>query len=100
MYNSKYFDDVFIDIQEAKIWYKEQKEGLEGEFAFAIEKAIEQILKTPSAYSTRYKNIRIAHPKKFPYNIHFYIDEDLKTVVFTAIVHNKRNPKLAISRIV
>jgi hypothetical protein len=26
MYNFKYFDQVFIDVQEAKIWYKEQKE--------------------------------------------------------------------------
>nr|WP_315174470.1 type II toxin-antitoxin system RelE/ParE family toxin [uncultured Flavobacterium sp.] len=100
MYSSQYFDEVFTDIQETKIWYKEQKEGLEVEFAFAIEKAIEQVLKMPSAYSTRYKNVRIAHPKTFPYNIHFYIDEDSKTVVFTAIIHNKRNPKLAISRIV
>ncbi|TRX37013.1 plasmid stabilization system [Flavobacterium sp. ZT3R18] len=73
---------------------------MEVEFAFTIEKAIEQILKMPSAYSTRYKNVRIAHPKIFPYNIHFYIDETTKTVVFTAIIHNKRNPKLAISRIV
>lgn len=100
MYSSQYFDEVLIDIQETKIWYKEQKEGLEVEFAFAIEKAIEQVLKMPSAYATRYKNVRIAHPKTFPYNIHFYIDETDKTVVFTAIIHNKRNPKLAISRIV
>lgn len=65
MYNSQYFDQVFIDVQEAKVWYKEQKEGLEIEFAFAIEKAIEQILKMPLSYSIRYKKVRIAHPKNF-----------------------------------
>lgn len=99
MYNSQYLDEVFTDIQEAKIWYKEQKDGLEVEFAFAIEKAIEKVLKMPTAYSPRYKKVRIAHPKIFPYNIHFYIDEEYKTIVFTAIVHNKRNPKFAINRI-
>jgi mRNA-degrading endonuclease RelE of RelBE toxin-antitoxin system len=99
MYNSEYFDQVFADVQEAKIWYKEQKEGLEVEFAMAIEKAIEQVLKMPSAYSPRYKNVRIAHPKTFPYNIHFYVDEDSKTIVFTAIVHNKRESKIAINRV-
>ena len=57
MYSSQYFDEVFTDIQDAKIWYKEQNEGLEIEFAFAIEKAIEKILKIPSAYSPRYKNV-------------------------------------------
>ena len=40
MYTSQYFDQVFIEIQDVKIWYKEQKEGLEVEFASAIEKAI------------------------------------------------------------
>jgi hypothetical protein len=99
MYNLQYFDQVFTDVQEAKIWYKEQKEGLEVEFAIAIETAIQKILKMPSAYSPRYKNIRIAHPKTFPYNIHFYIDELNQTIVFTAIVHNKRNPKLARNRV-
>lgn len=94
-----YFDQVIADIQEAKIWYKEQKDGLEVEFALAIEKAIQQVLKMPSAYSIRYKNIRIAHPKTFPYNIHFYIDEACEIVVFTAIVHNKRDGKLAINRV-
>ena len=99
MYNSQYFDQVFTDIQEAKIWYKEQKEGLEIEFALSIERAIQKVLKMPTSYSTRYKNIRIAHPKTFPYNIHFYIDEVNEIVVFTAIIHNKREPKFAMNRV-
>ncbi len=99
MYSLIYFDQVITDVQEAKIWYKEQKEGLEIEFAVAIEKAIEQIVKMPNAYSTRYKNVRIAHPKTFPYNIHFYIDKLNKSIVFTAIVHNKREPNLAMNRV-
>ncbi len=99
MYNSHFFDQVFTDVQEAKIWYKEQKEGLEVEFAFAIEAAIQKILKMPTSYSPRYKKVRIAHPKTFPYNIHFYIDEVNETVVITAIVHNKRHPKFAMNRV-
>jgi hypothetical protein len=75
---------------------KNQKEGLEVEFA--IETALKQVLLMPSAYSPRYKNVRIANPKAFPYNIHFYIDQDAQTVVFIAIVHNKRDPQVAIKR--
>ncbi len=45
MYNLQYFDQVFTDIQEAKIWYKVQKEDLEVEFAIAIETAIQKVLK-------------------------------------------------------
>lgn len=99
MYNSQYFDQVFTDIQEAKIWYKEQKEGLEVEFALAIETAIQKVLKMPTAFSLRYKKVRIAHPKIFPFNIHFYIDKVNEILVFTAIVHNKRHTKFAMNRV-
>ncbi len=94
-----YFDEVEIDINEAKTWYKKQKEGLEVEFATAIEKVIEHIVKAPTTYSVHYKKIRIAHPKRFPYNIHFYIDDSNSSVVITAIIHSKRHPKVAMKRI-
>ena len=44
----KFFDEVHSDVHEAKPWYKEQTEGLEEEFATAIEKAIEIILEIPN----------------------------------------------------
>jgi mRNA-degrading endonuclease RelE of RelBE toxin-antitoxin system len=90
MYTPKYHKEVATDIHNAKIWYKEQQEGLEERFAFAIEEAIVKVLQMPSAYSIRHRNIRIAHPKIFPYNIHFYIDETNSYVVFIGVVHNKR----------
>ena len=97
MYKALYFEEVHNDIQKAKEWYKEQQDGLEIRFAICIEEAIMKILAMPTAYSIRYKNVRIAHPKTFPYNIHFYIDEK-KTVVIIAIVFNKRKDALKIKR--
>ena len=94
-YTVLYFDQVLDDVHQAKVWYKKQKDGLEIEFALSIEKAIEQITLMPTAYSIRYKNIRIGHPKVFPYNIHFYIDDPSETIVITAIVHVKRHPDFA-----
>jgi plasmid stabilization system protein ParE len=98
-YTLQYFDEVETDVHEAKTWYKEQKEGLEIEFATTIEKTIAHIVEAPKIYLVRYKKVRIAHPKRFPYNIHFYIDEPNNTVVITAIVHSKRHPKIAKKRI-
>ena len=66
MYTALYLDQILIDIIEAKIWYKEQNNGLEIKFAVAIENAINKILVMPTMYAARYKNIRIAHPKTFP----------------------------------
>lgn len=52
----------------------------------------------PTAFNIRYKNVRIAYPKTFPYNIHFYINDNDKTVVFIGIVFNKRKEALKIKR--
>ena len=98
-YILQYFDEVETDVHQAKTWYKKQKEGLEVEFASTIEIAIEHIVDKPQIFAVRYKKVRIAHPKVFPYNIHFYIDESNTTVVITAIVHSKRHPKIAKKRI-
>lgn len=90
-YQLQFIDAVLADIKGAKGWYKEQREGLEEVFTAEIEICLHKILRTPAAYAVRYKNIRIAHPKRFPYNIHFYIDESHRSVVVTGIVHNRRN---------
>jgi hypothetical protein len=95
----EFFDEVLTDIQEAKEWYKEQRFGLEVEFAFEIEKVLEKIIKRPESFSIRYKNIRIAHPKVFPYNIHFYFDSPLDLIVITGIVHNKRDQNIVRKRL-
>lgn len=97
-YQLLYLEEVETDIKEAKLWYKEHSLGLENEFANAIENALYRIIDSPKAYAIRYKKIRIAHPKKFPYKIHFYIDEPNSIVVITAIVHSKRHAKIARKR--
>jgi len=93
-----YLDEVENDITSAKRWYAEQQEGLDMKFGIAVKEALSNILKTPLIYAVRYKNVRIAHTKKFPYNIHFYIDETNTTVVIIGVVHNKRNDALFLDR--
>lgn len=91
-YKIVYFDEVKLDIKEAKDWYRLQVKGLEKRFAQDIKAAILRLKDRPTVHAIRYKNIRIAHPDVFPYAIHFYIDELSQTIVITAIVHNSRNP--------
>jgi hypothetical protein len=72
-YFLQYFEEVEADIFHAKVWYKDQKEGLEIEFANAAKKTIERIVDVPDIFAIRYRNIRIAHTRRFPYNIHFIL---------------------------
>ena len=86
------------DFQEAKLWYEETKvNGLVQQFANAVKSTITNLQKYPTAYATRYKNVRIAHTEKFPYAIHFFIDNDL--IVIIAIIYNGRDPKITFDRV-
>jgi hypothetical protein len=48
------------------------------------------------AFAVRYENTRIAHTEKFPYAIHFFIEDD--NVIISAIIFNRRNPQITIER--
>jgi mRNA-degrading endonuclease RelE of RelBE toxin-antitoxin system len=98
MYKVLYLDEVENDITEAKKWYAEQQESLDLQFAAAVKESLSNIIKMPSAYAVRYRNIRIARTRVFPYNIHFYIDDTNARVVITGIVHNKRSNALSLDR--
>lgn len=94
-----YFDEARLDVKEAKAWYKKQQKGLEKRFAAAIKAAVKQLAKMPMANAVRYNNVRIAHPKTFPYAIHYYIDTAAGYIVIVAIVHAARNPDESQGRI-
>ena len=98
MYKVLYLDEVENDIAVAKQWYAEQQKDLDVRFTAAVKETLSSIMKMPAAYAVRYRNIRIAHTKVFPYNVHFYIDETKAQVVIIGIVHNKRNNALFLNR--
>lgn len=82
----------------AREWYNQQHvENLSNRFANAVNNCIKKIITNPSAYAFRYKNVRIAHTEKFPYAIHFYLDEN--TIIITSIIFQGRNPLIAKSRV-
>ena len=96
-----YFDEVEDDIEIAKLWYYEQSPDtdLDERFADAIKEAIYKLQKNPFIYYPIYENIRIAHPKFFPYGIHFIINEDKKEILIVAILHNKQDKSKIIKRL-
>jgi plasmid stabilization system protein ParE len=82
---------------EARNWYAGLKiKGLSNRFAKEVKTAISNILKNPGAYAVRYKTVRIAHTKKFPYAIHFFIINE--KIIITAIIYERRDPELTFNR--
>lgn len=96
-----YFDEVEEDIEIAKLWYYEQSPEtyLEERFADAIKEVIEKLQKNPFIYHPIFENIRIAHPKFFPYGVHFVINEDINQILIVAILHNKQDKSKMIKRL-
>jgi plasmid stabilization system protein ParE len=90
-----YYDEVILDIRDAKKWYFEQQKGLEKRFAEDVKKCISRIQKNPLHYEIRYRQVRLAHCAIFPYAIHFYIDQLSNQLVIIAIVHQHRHPEFA-----
>jgi len=81
------------DIQEATDWYNEQAKGLGSRFQKQAKQQIDALKKNPFAYAIRYADVRCMLVKKFPFMIHFSIDEKQKLVEVFAIYHTSGNPK-------
>jgi plasmid stabilization system protein ParE len=85
------------DFSEAKKWYANLKvNGLSNRFSAEVKSAIKNILSNPYANAIRYREVRITHTKKFPYAIHYFIEED--TIVIIAIIYDRRDPSLTLKR--
>ena len=83
--------DARLDIQEAIIWYNKQKKGLGREFFSEINSHI-TILKEKPHFENRYDDVHCLPLKKFPYMIHFTIDEVKKSVSVRSVFHTSLNP--------
>jgi len=59
-----------------------------------MESSIFAYICTKQLYAIRYNEIRCILIKKFPYLVHFFINEDTQTVEVLAIISTDRNPKI------
>lgn len=82
------------DIQDAVDWYNEQQEKLGNELYSNIKIQIQKIIENPFAFSLKYKKTRSALVSKFPYAIHYYIDQKEKVIFIKAVFHTSRSPKI------
>lgn len=86
------------DILEAINWYEKRREGLGDELFIAIENEKHFIESNPYHYEDKYKGIRKAITKRFPYIIYYRIESDNKLLVY-AVLHMKRSTGLLKKRV-
>ncbi|WP_295668046.1 type II toxin-antitoxin system RelE/ParE family toxin [uncultured Mucilaginibacter sp.] len=90
--------EASLEFSDAYVWYEEQQEGLGEFFNAMVEEKLKKICKNPFHYKISYKKFHEALTDKFPFLIVYFIDEQNKLIVVTAIFHTSRNPKKKFKR--
>lgn len=84
-------DAALEDIRQAYLWYEEEKPGLGKILEDYLSKAIEDIKKNPLKIQKRYNSIRVYFLRKFPFGIHFSIEQ--KEILILAVFHTSKDPQ-------
>lgn len=84
-------EDARRDIFTAHAWYLEQSIKAADSFAKSVSSSIQRIAKNPYQTQIRYGQIRIAFLKRFPFGIHYTVEE--KSIMILAVFHTSRKPK-------
>lgn len=79
------------DIQKAIDYYDEQQIGISQKFESELNLLFLSLQKNPF-YQLRYKTVHCLPLKKFPFMIHFTVDEKTSTIYVRAILHTSLNP--------
>jgi plasmid stabilization system protein ParE len=82
--------EALFDIEEIILWYEDQREGLSFDFELCLEVGINEIQRTPSAFQKRYKQVKIRFINRFPFGIHYIVNNEIITIV--GVFHTSRSP--------
>jgi len=87
----KFTPEAQFEFHEAVIFYETKQKGLGKRFSDAIKKSLYFIAVNPLGSEVKYLEIRVTTVKKFPFTIHYSIENDV--VLIIAVFHSSRNPK-------
>ena len=93
-YRVKIEAEALSDIQSITDWYNETQTGLGKRFQETAINQINSLNINPQIYAIRYKEIRCLNVKKFPYMVHFYINDETLTTEILAVISTSQNPKI------
>lgn len=80
------------DVQAVIDWYNKKQDYLGNQFFEELNELV-HLLKLNPKFEIIYSTVRCLPLKKFPFNIHFTIDEANKVVNILAVFHTSLNPE-------
>ena len=83
-------DEASFDILEAHYWYQIISEKLADTLEKEIDSLFLHLAKNPNQFQLKHKTVRVVFLKKFPYGIHYIINEEVIQII--ALFHTSRDP--------
>jgi hypothetical protein len=90
LYQIKIEERAILDIQQSFVYYEQQQSGLGVQFNRTVFNAFEN-LKINPFYQIRYGTFRCLPLKKFPFMIHYEVNEKIVTVY--AVINTSLDPE-------
>lgn len=81
-----------LDIEDAAVWYEDQRSGLGRRLADEITSLLDRIRKAPLQFPVVGEGVRRGLLHRFPYAVYFLLEDDAVTVL--AVLHQRRDPEL------
>jgi len=87
------------DLLEAAKWYNKVRPELGKELVARFRERLTELRDNPLTCQIRYSEVHTALIEQFPYMIHYYVDQQNKTIVVISILHTSRDPMVWDERI-
>ncbi|WP_299668426.1 type II toxin-antitoxin system RelE/ParE family toxin [uncultured Polaribacter sp.] len=87
-YEVIFSDEAKLDIKETRDFYAVVSSNLLLKFDTELIETVERIELNPEHFQQHYHNIKIVHTKKFPFGIHYLVEDN--TVYIQRFLHQKR----------
>ncbi len=78
------------DIQESIKWYNHRQEGLGRRFHGEVKQVLEHLASNPF-FENRYEDVRCVTLRRFPFMVHFSVDQSRNEVIVHAVFHTSLN---------
>ena len=93
-YKSEILPKAKVDLKNAALWYDEKQKGLGRQLVKKFRERVGELKTNPLVCQIRYSEVHTALVEQFPYMIHYYVDQQNKTIVIISILHTSRDPKI------
>ena len=90
----EYNPEFFSDLVQAVDWYNDRQIGLGKRFFSKVRKQTAKLSTSALLFAMKYDDVRCMRIEKFPYLVHYRVNEQTSTVKIEALFHTSRDPKI------